>query len=224
MTKRIDFESKSGNGIQGELAEPGGTGKAPGLIVIQEWWGVNDHIRSYVDRFAKEGFIALAPDLYHGKTTKDGGEAAKLLGALDWSVAVQDVAGALAVLEKHPRVNGKIGITGFCMGGGVALVSAAQLPAIKAVVPFYGIGDPKTDLSHLNGPVLGHFSKTDDYVTPAAVQALAARLQESGKKAEIHMYDASHAFMNDTRPEVYDAAASKLGWERTIAFLHRELG
>jgi carboxymethylenebutenolidase len=224
MTKRIDFDSKNGGHIQGELAEPAGAGKAPALIVIQEWWGVNDHVRSLVDRFAAAGFLALAPDLYHGKATKDPAEAMKLMQAFDWNVGVEDVAGALAYLEKHARSNGKVGITGFCMGGAVALASAAQLPHLTAVAPFYGIPDAKTDLSKLNGPVLGHFAKKDEHVSPAAAADLEKRLKDAGKKAEIHMYDANHAFMNDTRPEVYDAAQAKIAWERTTKFLHAQLG
>ncbi len=224
MTKRIEFESKSGERIHGELAEPAGTAKAPALLVIQEWWGVNDHIRSLVDRFAAAGFLALAPDLYHGKTTRDGGEAAKLLQALDWKVAVEDVAGALAYLERHPRASGKAGIAGFCMGGAVALASGASLPGLSAVVPFYGIPDAKTDFSRLHGAVLGHFAKKDEYVTPAAAEALERRLREQGKRVEVHFYDANHAFLNDTRPEVYDAGQAKLAWDRTVSFLRKELG
>jgi len=223
-TTRIELDSKSGAHIHGELALPAGEAKAPAVIVIQEWWGVNDHIRSLVSRFAEAGFIALAPDLYHGKTTKDGGEAAKLMGALDWKVAVEDVAGAVAYLEKHARTNGKIGITGFCLGGAVALAAGAQLPALRAIVPFYGIPDAKTDFSKLNGAVLGHYAKKDQYIPPATAEALGARLKEAGKTAEIKLYDADHAFVNDTRPEVYNAAEAKLAWDRTIAFLHAQLG
>ncbi len=224
MTTRVDFDSKNGTHIHGELKEPAGTGKAPALLVVQEWWGVNDHIRSLVDRFAEAGFLALAPDLYHGKTTKDAGEAGKLMGALDWKVAVEDVAGAFAFLEKHPRSNGKVGITGFCMGGAVALASAAQLPGLRAVVPFYGIPDASTDFSKLNGPVLGHFAKRDQYIPAAGAEGLGKRLRDAGKSAEIHLYDADHAFVNDTRPEVYNAAEAKVAWERTLKFLHAELG
>lgn len=223
MTTRIDFDSKNGAHIQGELTEPAGSGKAPAILVIQEYWGVNDHIRSLVDRFAKEGFVALAPDLYHGKTTKDANEAAKLMQAFDWAGALADVGGALAYLEKHPRVNGKVGITGFCMGGAVALVAGANLPALKAVVPFYGIPDPKTDYAKLAAPVLGHYAKKDGHITPDRVSALEARLKEQAKKADIQHYDAGHAFMNDTRPEAYDAASAKLAWTRTLAFLHAQL-
>ena len=224
MTTRIDFDSQDGRHLHGDLAEPSGSGKAPALIVVQEYWGVNDHVRSLVDRFAREGFVALAPDLYHGKTTTDAAEAMTLMQALDWKGAMQDVAGALAYLEKHPRSNGKVGITGFCMGGAVALTAGASVPGLAAVVPFYGIGDAATDFSKLNAPVLGHYAKKDEHIPPAAAEALEKRLKEKGKKVIRHMYDAGHAFMNDTRPQAYDAASAKLAWERTIAFLHAELG
>jgi carboxymethylenebutenolidase len=224
MTTRIDFDSRNGDPIHGDLAEPAGTGKVPAVIVIQEWWGVNDHIRSLVDRFAAAGFLALAPDLYRGKTTKDGSEAMKLLEALDWKVAVDDVGGALAQLEKHPRCNGKVGITGFCMGGAVALASGAQIPSLAAVVPFYGIPDASTDFSGLQAPVLGHFAKRDQHIPPAAAEALEKRLKSAGKTVDIELYDAEHAFVNDTRPEVYNPEQAKLAWDRTIAFLHKQLG
>jgi carboxymethylenebutenolidase len=224
MTTRIDFDSKNGQRIQGDLGLPAGDGKAPALLVIQEWWGVNDHVRSLVDRFAAAGFLSLAPDLYHGKSTKDPGEAQKLMQALDFKAAGEDVAGALAALEKHPRFGGKAGITGFCMGGAVSLAAAAKLPALVACVPFYGIADESTDYSAMKAKVLGHFAQHDDYVTPARVDALEARLRELGKSAEIHRYDAHHAFVNDTRPEVYDAKQARIAWDRTIAFLHAELG
>jgi carboxymethylenebutenolidase len=223
MTTRIDFDSRNGAHIQGELGLPEGGAKAPGLLVIQEWWGVNDHVRSLVDRFAADGFLALAPDLYHGKTTKDAGEAAKLMQALDWGVAIEDVAGALTYLTKHPRFGGKAGITGFCMGGAVALTSGANVPGLSAVVPFYGIGDAKTDFSKMNAKVLGHYARKDGYIPPAAAEALGQRLKDAGKSAEIHLYDADHAFVNDTRPEVYDAEQAKLAWSRTVAFLRAEL-
>ena len=223
MTTRIDFESTKGERIHGELGEPAGTGKAPALIVVQEWWGVNDHIRSLVDRFAAAGFLTLAPDLYHGKTTKDGDEAATLMKALDWPKAIHEVAATLAYLRKHPRSNGNVGITGFCLGGAVALTAGAQLSELRAVVPFYGIGDPKTDFAKMTAAVMGHFGEHDDYIKADAARALGVHLESQGKSAEIHLYDAGHAFVNDTRPEAYDASSAKLAWDRSLAFLHEKL-
>jgi carboxymethylenebutenolidase len=227
MTLRIEFKSRSGPMAHAELAEPSVSGKAPGLVVIQEWWGVNDHVRSLVDRFAKEGFVALAPDLYDGKTTKDAGEAAKLLQDLDWERAVEDVAGASAYLASHARCSGKVGITGFCMGGAVALVSASKVPTLAAAVTFYGIPDPATDYARSTAPVQGHFGKKDEYIRSDYALALKAKLEKAGKDAkrvvEFHFYDAGHAFVNDTRPEAYDAASAKLAWERAVTFLKTHL-
>jgi carboxymethylenebutenolidase len=223
MTQRIEFKSKSGQAEHGELAEPSGTDKAPALIVIQEWWGVNDHVRSLVDRFAKDGFLAFAPDLYHGKTTKDGGEAAKLLHALDWGHAIEDVAGAVSFLSAHPRCNGKVGITGFCMGGAVALAAAAKVPGLSAAVPFYGIPDPSTDYAQVTAAIQGHYAKKDEYIKPENALGLKAKLEKAGKKIELHFYDTDHAFVNDTRPEVYDPACAKLAWERAVTFLKANL-
>jgi carboxymethylenebutenolidase len=223
MTHRIEFVSKSGETERGELAEPSGSGKAPALVVIQEWWGVNDHIRSLVDRFAKEGFLAFAPDLYHGKTTKDAGEAASLLQGLDWGRAIKDVAGAVSLLASHARSSGKVGITGFCMGGAVALASAANVPGLSAAVPFYGIPDAATDYSRVTAAIQGHFGKKDDYIKSDHALALKGKLEKAGKKMELHFYDTGHAFMNDTRPEAYSAEAAKLAWSRAVAFLKTNL-
>lgn len=220
MTQRVDFKSKTGETEHGEIAEPSGGAKAPALLVIQEWWGVNDHIRSLVDRFAKEGFLAFAPDLYHGKITKDGAEAASLLHGLDWKRAIQDVAGAAAYLTSHPRSSGKVGIIGFCMGGAVALAAAANVPGLSAAVPFYGIPDAGTDYSKVTAAIQGHFGNRDDFVKPAYAAALKEKL---GKKVELHSYEAGHAFMNDTRPEAYDAEAAKLAWSRAVGFLKAHL-
>jgi carboxymethylenebutenolidase len=223
MTQRIEFKSKSGQTEHGEIAEPSGGGRSPGLVVIQEWWGVNDHVRSLVDRFAKDGFLAFAPDLYHGKTTKDGGEAAGLLQALDWKRAIDEVAGAVAMLASHPRCTGKVGITGFCMGGAVSLAAAANVPELSAAVPFYGIPDPSTDFSRVACAIQGHFGKKDEYIKPDNALALKAKLEKAGKKVELHFYDAGHAFVNDTRPEAYSAEAAQLAWGRAVGFLKQNL-
>jgi carboxymethylenebutenolidase len=223
MTQRVEFASKSGSAQQGEIAEPAGAAKAPALVVIQEWWGVNDHVRSLVDRFAAEGFLAFAPDLFHGKTTRDATEAAGLLQALDWAQAIDEVAGAVSMLASHARGNGKVGITGFCMGGAVSLVSAAKIPQVSAAAPFYGLPDPSTDFSGVVCPIQGHYAKKDEHIRPENVLALKAKLEKAGKKVELHFYDAGHAFMNDTRPEAYNAAAAKVAWERAVLFLKTHL-
>ena len=228
MGALVDFPS-NGHGASGYLALPE-SGSGPGLIVIQEWWGLVPHITDLCDRFAAEGFVALAPDLFHGDTTTEPDEAGKLMMALNIDRAAQDMAGAVAFLQGHDAVTGeKLGITGFCMGGGLTLVAACNTPdAFGAVVPWYGLipwPDAEPDWSALEAPVMGHYASEDGFFTPAAAADLEARLRGMGKSATLYVYDgAEHAFFNDTRPEVYDAEAAATAWGRTIEFLHTRLG
>jgi carboxymethylenebutenolidase len=216
MTKRVSFSN-----IEGELAEPAGEGNAPAVVLIQEWWGVNDHIRGLVDRLAKDGFLVVAPDLYHGKTTKDAGEAGKWMGELDTMKAVKEIGAAVAYLKEHPRGNGKVGVTGFCMGGALTLASACHVPGLSAAVSFYGIPSPeKVDYAKATIPVQMHVAKKDGWVTPEKAEEVKKQL----KNVELHLYDADHAFVNDTRPEVYDAEAAKLAWQRAVDFFKKHLG
>ena len=216
MSKRVTFSN-----IEGELAEPAGDAKAPAIVLIQEWWGVNDHVRSLVDRFAKDGFLVVAPDLYHGKTTKDAGEAGKWMNELDTMQAVKEIGAAVAYLKEHPRSNGKVGVTGFCLGGALTLASACHVPGLSAAVSFYGIppGD-KVDYKKATIPVQMHVAKKDNWVTPEKAEEVKKQL----KNVELHLYDADHAFVNDTRPEVYDAEAAKVAWGRAVAFFKKHLG
>lgn len=215
MSKRVSF-----SGIEGELAEPSGDGKAPALVLIQEWWGVNDHIRTLVDRFAKDGFVVVAPDLYHGRVTTDSGEAGKMMNELDTLQAVKEIGAAVAYLKEHPRSNGKVGVTGFCLGGALTLASACFVPGLSAAVSFYGIppGD-KVDYSKATLPVMMHIAKKDGWVTPEKAEEVKKQL----KDVELHLYDADHAFVNDTRPEVYDEKNAKLAWDRSVAFFKKHL-
>jgi carboxymethylenebutenolidase len=225
MQEIIEFPSNGDVG-QGYLSVPE-SGRGPGVVVIQEWWGLVPHIRRVCDRLAAEGFVALAPDLYRGKTTTEPDEAGKEMMALQLDRAAQDMSGA--VDEVRRRASGdRVGVIGFCMGGGLALVLACQRPdAVAACVPFYGIipwPDLQPDYAAMEAAVLGHFAELDDYFTPEAARALESQLRALGKEVEIHLYPgADHAFFNDDRPEVYDAAASALAWDRTIAFLRRHL-
>ena len=228
MGALVDFPS-NGHGASGYLALPE-SGSGPGLIVIQEWWGLVPHITDLCDRFAAEGFVALAPDLFHGETTTEPDEAGKLMMALNIDRAAQDLAGAVAFLQGHDAVTSeKLGVTGFCMGGGLTLVAACNTPdAFGAVVPWYGLipwPDAEPDWSALEAPVMGHYAGEDGFFTPAAAADLEARLRGMGKSATLYVYDgAEHAFFNDTRPEVYDAEAAATAWGRTIEFLHTRLG
>jgi carboxymethylenebutenolidase len=225
MATRVDFSAKSGEKASGELALPTGEGKAPALVLIQEWWGVNDHIRSLADRFAAAGFLVLAPDLYEGKTTKDPNEAGKLMTELDGAKAMDKIAGAVAFLEQHARSNGKVGVTGFCMGGAYTFAATSAIPHIGAAVPFYGIPPAdRLDFSKMKAPILAHFASRDQWAVPAKAEEIAKQVNAAGGNARVEVYDADHAFVNDTRPEVYAPEAAKLAWQRSVDFLHQHLG
>jgi carboxymethylenebutenolidase len=225
MATRIDFSAKSGAGTSGEIALPAGSGKAPGLVLVQEYWGVNDHIRSLADRFAAEGFVTLAPDLYHGKVTKDAGEAGRLMTELDGKRAMDDIAGAVAFLAAHPRVNGKVGIVGFCMGGAYTFAAASAVPELAAAVPFYGLPPAdRLDFAKMKAPILAHFSRTDPWASVARATEIKKEIDAHHGSMRLEVYDAEHAFMNDTRPEVFAPEPAKLAWQRTAEFLHQHLG
>lgn len=224
MTTRISFPSKSGNTIEGELAEPAGSGRVPAVVLVQEWWGVNEHVRSLATRLAEAGFLVLAPDLYHGKTTRDAGEAGKLMQALDTFVAVDEIAGAAAQLRQHPRANGKVGVTGFCLGGALSFAAACHVEGLSAVVPFYGIPpEEKVDWTKVTAPIQAHVASKDAWVTVAKAEAVTKKLEAAGKSIELCVYDADHAFVNDTRPDVYSPENAKLAWGRMLAFFQQHL-
>jgi carboxymethylenebutenolidase len=198
------------------------TNSGPGVIVLQEWWGLVPHIKDICDRFAAEGFTALAPDLYKGESTTDPDEAATMMQALGIAETEQILAKAVKTLLAHEGVSsGCTGIIGFCMGGQLALFAAGSNRDICACVGFYGI-HPKVQPSYreLNGPVLGIFAEKDNYASPEAVKALDRELTLLEKEHEFITYPGTdHAFFNDTRPEVYDAEAAADAWKRTLAFL-----
>jgi carboxymethylenebutenolidase len=226
MATRITFKAKSGSEASGEISLPEGSGKAPTVVLAQEWWGINDHIRSLLDRLAKAGFVALAPDLYHGKIAPagDSATAGKMMQALDWKVAMDEIAGAAAFLAKHERGNGKVGMMGFCMGGALTFAAATQVPELSAVTPFYGIPGAETDYTKVKAPIQAHFAKRDDWAKASSAEEIKNLIQKNGGSMELFVYDADHAFVNDTRPEVYNADAAKQAWERATAFLHKHLG
>jgi carboxymethylenebutenolidase len=202
---------------------PGGTG--PGLIVIQEWWGLTTHIADLVRRFAAEGFVALAPDLYGGATTHDGAEAVQMMRDLPAERAGRDLAGAVDFLLAHEAVTSStVGVVGFCMGGGFVLTLAAQQgERVGAAVPFYGLPDlDATDYSGLRAAVQGHYA-TQDHITRDAVEKTAAKIQEqSGVQPDIRFYEAQHAFMNDERPS-YSPEAAPQAWSTAVGFLREHV-
>jgi carboxymethylenebutenolidase len=225
MGDLIEFASNGGT-ANGYLAVPDGGSGIP-LVVIQEWWGLVPHIVDVCDRFAAEGFVALAPDLYHGTTTTEPDEAGKLLMALNLQQAAKDMSGAVDEVARRAGSD-RVGVTGFCMGGGLALVVATQRPdKIKACVPFYGIipwPTAQPDWSALDAKVLGHFAELDGFFNPEGVAELQATLDGLDKEAELIVHPGvQHAFFNDTRPEVYDATTASAAWGQTIAFLKSTL-
>lgn len=198
------------------------SGTGPAVIVLQEWWGLVPHIKDVADRFAAEGFTALAPDLYKGDSTTDPGEAGTMMQALNIAETEKILGEAVTTLLARSDASSKTaGIVGFCMGGQLALFGATLNPSISACVDFYGI-HPKVQpaFENLNGPVLGIFAERDAYASPKAVRALDAELTRLGKAHEFHTYpETEHAFFNDARREVYNAAAAADAWSRTLAFL-----
>jgi carboxymethylenebutenolidase len=225
MGEIVEFASNGGT-ASGYLATPDGGGGLP-VVVIQEWWGLVDHIKDVADRFAAEGFVALVPDLYHGETTTEPDEAGKLMMAMNLEQAGKDMSGAV---DKVAEVAGsdRVGVTGFCMGGGLALILAAQRPdKVKAVVPWYGLipwPNAQPDWAALDAAVLGHYAEKDEYFTPELAVELEQTLSDLGKDARLHVVaNAEHAFFNDTRPEVHDPEASRVCWGETLAFFREKL-
>jgi carboxymethylenebutenolidase len=220
----IEFRA-NGRMVSGYLARPQ-RDTAAAVIVLQEYWGLVEHITDVADRLAAQGFYALAPDLYHGDVAKSPDDARKLMMALDIAEAAKDLRGAAEFLIGIPTVHPKrVAAVGFCMGGQLALFAACQFPElISGVVDFYGIHPAvNPDVSRLSGPVLAHFAKHDKSVSPEAAAALVEKIQDAGKEIEAHTYDAKHAFFNDQRPEVHDRAAADLAWIRTLDFLRQAL-
>jgi len=207
----------NGHTTQGYLATPA-AGKGPGVLVIQEWWGLVPHIKHVCDRFAAEGFSALAPDMYHGETASEPDTAGKLFMALSISQAEKDLSGAATYLSGHSST-AKLGAVGFCMGGQLALFAGCIDRRIGAVVDFYGIHpNVNPDYAHLSGPVLGLFAEKDAFVTPQTARDVEASIKKAGKAVEIHIYPGvDHAFFNDERPDAYDKAAADDAWRRTLA-------
>lgn len=225
--QNVTFPS-NGAEAHGYLALPE-SGRGPGVIVIQEWWGLVSHIADVADRLARAGFVALAPDLFGGTTTHDAAEAASLMQNLPADRAARDLAGAVDFLLGHDAVAGdKVGAVGFCMGGGFVLTLAAQQgDRIAAAVPFYGvIPGELPDFSRLSAAVQGHFGEKDDFVPVTKVREIASAIEaQTGRTPEIHFYPAGHAFFNDENLiGTYDAEQGALAWQRTVDFLRTTLG
>ncbi|MFJ9037353.1 dienelactone hydrolase family protein [Streptomyces sp. NPDC102406] len=219
--QNVTFDS-NGTPAHGYLALPP-SGSGPGVIVIQEWWGLTDHIADVTDRLAAEGFVALAPDLYGGNVAHDSGEAFRMMQELPVERGVELLSGAVDHLLALPEVTSdSVGAVGFCMGGGFVLYLAAKDARVSAAVPFYGViqGDVP-DFSRLKAQILGHYGERDEAIPVATLDGLRRTIEEqSGIEADLRVYPADHAFFNDGRPEVYDAESSAKAWSATLDFLH----
>ena len=222
MGASVTFKRPDGRDAKGYLSNAA-RGDAPGLVVIQEWWGLQEQIKAMCDRFALAGFDALAPDLYNGVVVPyhDSEAAGKEMQSLDFLGATsQTVRGAAQYLKRN---GAKVGLTGFCMGGAVAVIGAAHIPELTAAVTFYGLPEAVKP-AEVKVPLQGHFANRDDYVTPQAVNAFEHGLKTSGKDFEFFRYDAGHAFVNEQRMEAHDRHAAERAWGRATAFFKKHLG
>lgn len=221
----IEFPTGAGS-APGYLAVPAAE-HGPATIVLQEWWGVDEHVRSICDRLAAEGFYALAPDLYRGETTTQPSEAQQKMMAMSMADAEKDMCGAADFLASQPGFEGPgVGAVGFCLGGGLAVWAAATCSNISAAVTYYYVmPHGKPDFSRIGCPVLGHFGTADEFVPVQAAEALEAELREAGADVKFHFYEgAGHAFFNDTnRMGTYDEGLAQTSWERTVEFLRSSL-
>lgn len=220
----VSFDT-GGTPTAGYLAAPDAGGTGPAVVVIHEWWGLNEHTRDIARRWADAGFVALAPDLYRGVVTTDPGEASRLMHALtpEHGLAVLDAA--VAHLATVGGVDaGRIGATGYCMGGSFTLLLACRNRAIKAAAPFYGDIPEDSDIAQLTAPILFIGAKKDAWITVGKMEGLRSALARHGKRGEVKIYeDADHAFFNDTRPEVFNPDAAADAWSRVVEFFRTNL-
>jgi carboxymethylenebutenolidase len=224
VTETVNYEDADGETLMGYLARPADGDPQPAVVVIQEWWGLNEHIKDVTRRFAREGFVALAPDLYHGAVTSEPDEARKLVMELDMAEAVREIQAAIDYLQTLPSVAGsQAGIVGFCMGGGLALETAVAEADIGAAVAFYGRPLSPERAAQIQAPVLGLYGADDGGIPVDDVRAMEEGLNNEGIENEIHIYEgAGHAFFNDTR-ESYNEEAATDAWERTLNWFRQRL-
>lgn len=223
MGEMIQFPRPDGGKASGYLATPKSPRPGdPGVVVIQEWWGLQDQIKGVCDKYAAAGYHALAPDLYNGKVAKDASEAAGLMQALDFKAATQQIVrGAVLKLAEGGR---KVGLTGYCMGGAISILGAALIPELSAAVAFYGIPNPEHyDPAAIKIPLMGHYGRKDKFITVDKVYELENSLRKAKVDVTFHTYDADHAFCNQNRPEVYDPESAEMAMERTLAFFAQHL-
>jgi carboxymethylenebutenolidase len=219
MSQRVTFPAASGE-ASGALFMPEGGERRPGVVIIHEWWGVNEQIQSIAQKWATEGFVALVPDLFHGQVVplSDSKAAETAMNKLDFPRALQEITGAVELLKAHPRSTGKVAVTGYCMGGALTFATAAVVPGLAAVVPFYGL-PPGADWSRVDAPIQAHFAMEDNWATVDGAKAIQEALAKHARQMELHVYAAKHAFCNDQRPEVYNRDACAQAWSRAVSFV-----
>lgn len=222
-TEMIEFPSNE-HSTPGYLAQPAADGPYPAIIAIQEWWGLVPHIKDVAERLAAEGYVVLAPDLYHGAVANEPDEASKLAMALDRDRAVYEIAAAAKALKAMSNVSSqKVGVVGWCMGGRLSLSTAAESDDIGAVIAFYGTPLAAEDVPNLRMPVLGLYAENDGGIPVASVKAFERELQANDIEHEIHIYPgAEHSFFNDTRAS-YHAEAAKDAWQRALGWFRKHL-
>jgi carboxymethylenebutenolidase len=221
----VEFQANGGT-APGYLAVPE-SGKGPGVVVLQEWWGVDDSIKRIADQFAEEGFVALVPDLYHGHSTTQPDEAEQKMMALSMDEAEKEMRGAVDYVAEHEAYDGSgIGSVGFCLGGGLAVWAATANDKVDAVVTYYYVmPHGKPDFSKVGAPVQGHFGTNDDFVPVDDAKALEQELNDAGADAKFEFYEgAGHAFANDhDRLGTYDENHAENAWQKTVDFFKRHL-
>src|SRR3954471_4163516 len=228
MGKMVEYKRPDGKSVNGYLVEPQAGSKAPAMVVIQEWWGLNDQIHGVADKMAAAGYRALIPDLYRGKTAVDAKEANHLMTGLNFGDAAgQDIRGAVQYLKKSSP---KVGVTGFCMGGALTVLSAVNVPEADAGVIWYGYPPLEyVDAKKIKTPLLGHWALHDQAFAISGVDQLEKKLKAANVKYVFHRYDAKHAFANETADTKkldmlkYNPKAAEQAWQRTMEFLDRTL-
>ena len=222
MGEMIQFKRPDGKTCPGYVATPKVGVGAHGFVCIQEWWGLNEQIKKTADRFAEAGYRALVPDLYRGKVAKASDEASHMMKGLNFpDAAEQDIRGAVQYLKQSSK---KVAVGGFCMGGALTILTAMRVPEMDVGACFYGLPElPAAELMKIKIPLICHFANQDGWITPAKVNDLEAALKQSQSQFEIYRYDAQHAFMNEARPQVYNAPSAKLAWDRTLKFMKSAL-
>jgi carboxymethylenebutenolidase len=214
----MKYPKVAGTGTPGYLNDSAPEGR-PALVIIHEWWGLNAHIRGVVDRFANEGYVTFAADLYRGKLPQTVAEAQKLVAEGDKAQWMADLEQAVTALL--PR---KVGVVGFSMGAAFALSVAAQIPDVRACVAFYGVPRPEVNLTKTQAKVLGHYVGNDAWVPSERLDQVEAELRRAGVPVTVHRYDAQHSFFDERRNDVHSPENAKVAWERTLAFLKDTLG